>query len=202
MIQFKKQKAKKFRCYTCSKYFKHYFFLCNTDALNTRIRLKFWLKNLRTSRFPNRLPYKEITSFSIPFMCINDVFTVKGNFRLLRGIAYKYIIYFLFHSKLKLLKCLSLNNHLFFRVLLQYTLNSHQNQGLIRFLFIWTLVPIQKDLGDLICPRFQETDNFILNQPSKFFLGLLKSTSNCELENMSLRKSASSMRIFSMENWR
>ena len=27
MIQFKKQKAKKIRCYTCSKYFKHYFSL-------------------------------------------------------------------------------------------------------------------------------------------------------------------------------
>ena len=25
----------------------------------------------------------------------------------------------------------------------------------------------KKDLGDLLCPRFQETDKFILNQPSK-----------------------------------
>ena len=161
---------------------------------------------MRTSRFPNRLPYKEITSFSIPFMGIHDVITIKGNFKLLRGIAYKYIIYFLFHSELKLLKCLPLKYHLFFRVLLQCTLNPHQNQGLIRFLFIWTLVPIQKDLGDLLCPRFQETDNFILNQPSKSLektvLGLLKSTSNCELETMSLRNSTSTKRIFSMENWR
>ena len=139
-------------------------------------------------------------------MGIHDVITIKGNFKLLRGIAYKYIIYFLFHSKLKLLKCLSLKYHFFFRVLLQCTLNPHQSQGLIRFLFIWTLVPIQKDLGYLLCPRFQETDNFILNQPSKpleiTFLGLLKSTSNCKLETMSLRNSASSRRIFSMENWR
>ena len=65
----------------------------------------------------------------------------------MRGIAYKYIIYFLFQSKLKLLKCLSLKYHLFFRLLLQCTLNPHQNQGLIRFLFIWTLVPIQKRFG-------------------------------------------------------
>ena len=111
-------------------------------------------------------------------MGIHDVITIKGNFKLLRGITYKYIIYFLFHSKLKLLKCLSLKYHLFFRVLLQCTLNPHQNQGLIRFLFIWTLVPIQKDLGDLLCPRFQKTDNFKLNQPSKSLektiLGLLQ----------------------------
>ena len=87
---------------------------------------------------------------------------------------------------------LSLKHHLFFRVLLHCTLNPHQNQGLIRFLFIWTLDPIQRHLGDLFCPRFQETDKFILNQPSKSIektiRELLKSTSNCELETMSLRK--------------
>ena len=36
------------------------------------------VKKFANSRFPNRLPYKEITSFSIPFMGINDVITIKS----------------------------------------------------------------------------------------------------------------------------
>ena len=46
-----------------------------------------------------------------------------------------------------------------------------------------------------MCPWFQETDNFILNQPSKSLektiLGLLKGINNCELETMNLKNSAS-----------
>ena len=103
------------------------------------------------------------------------------------------------------MKCLSLKYHHFLQVLLQCTLNPNQNQGLIRFIFIWNLVPMQKHLGDLLCPKFQETDNFILNQPpkslEKTILGFLKSTSYCKLQTKSFKNSASS-RIFSMENWR
>ena len=101
-MQFKKQKTKRVRSYTCSKYFKRYFSLMqHRRAKNSRIRLKFWLKNSRTSRFPKRLPYKEKTSLSIPFMGIHDVIVIKGSFKLLRGIAYKYksfIFYFTLSS--------------------------------------------------------------------------------------------------------
>ena len=49
-----------------------------------------------------------------------------------------------------------------------------------------------KRFGDLLCPRFQETDNFKLNQPFKSLekttVELLKSTSRCELETMSFEK--------------
>ena len=41
-----------------------------------------------------------------------------------------------------------------------FTLNTHQKQELIRLVFIWTLDPIQKDLGS-------QTDKFILDKPSK-----------------------------------
>ena len=68
-MQFKKQKTKRIRCYTCSKkYFKHYFSLMQHRRAKHQKPFEILVKNLRTSRFPNRLPYKEITSFSIPFM--------------------------------------------------------------------------------------------------------------------------------------
>ena len=85
-MQFKKQETKRIRCHTCSKYFKHYF----SFMQHRRAKHQDPFEILVKSRFPNRLPYKEITSFSIPFMGIHDVFTIKGNFKLLRGIAYKY----------------------------------------------------------------------------------------------------------------
>ena len=82
-MQFKKQKTKRIRSYTCSKYFKHYFSLMQHRRAKHQDPFEILIKkfeNLRTSRFPKRLPYKEITSFSIPFIVIHDVITIKGSY--------------------------------------------------------------------------------------------------------------------------
>ena len=80
MIQFKKQQAKRIRCYTCSKYFKQYFSLMQHIRAKHQDPFEIPVKNLGSSRFQNRLHYNEITSLNILFMGIKDVITIKGNF--------------------------------------------------------------------------------------------------------------------------
>ena len=90
MIQLKNQQAKRIRFYACSKYFKHYFSLMQHRRAKHQNTFEFLVKKLRTSRFPNRVLYMEITSFSVPFRGVKDVIAIKGNFWLWRGIGYKY----------------------------------------------------------------------------------------------------------------
>ena len=85
------------------------------------------------------------------------------------------------------------------------TLDPHQKQEMIRFLFIQTLVSNQIASGDLLHPKFLiKMDKVALDQLSKSslstILGPLKNTNNFKLETTRFENSASSRRIYLMES--
>ena len=162
---------------------------------------------MRNSKFPNRLPYMEITSFSIPFMGRNGVNTIKGNFSIWEDLD----------TNIKHLYCLSLSFQVvkifLFRVLplLSSALSMYTQSSTKPGTFYMEPVPFHmefdsnwKRFGRLTLFQISRTDNFILNQPpkslEKTILEHLKSTNSCKSESMSFESSASSRRIFSMVN--
>ena len=101
MMQFKKQNTKRIRCYTCSKYFKPCFSLMQHRRAEHQDPFEILVTKFANLKISEYITLYEITSFRIPFMGIHDVITIKGNFKLVRGIACKYksfIFYFTLSS--------------------------------------------------------------------------------------------------------
>ena len=139
-------------------------------------------------------------------MGIHDVITIKRNFNLLRGIAYKYKYLFSISLSAQVVEMSLSKVSPFLSTAPSMYTQSSPKPGTDSVTFYMDFGSNSKRYGRFTMSQISRNGQIYTEPIFQVFRndnsGLLKSTSNCELETMSLRNSASSRRIFSMENWR